>query len=183
MNLIRNNINAFLLVFVSILVSVFLGTLVENFRSLIVLAFGAKILALLVWGFYVIPGIFLAKMLQYVFFSSFDPTIESMLSLAAIATFIPVLTMYMLKISQAANLFNLESLDFRHIIFFVFITSILTSTFKYMYMMNDVLLEYNAAIAMINALFGQLFGGLLFVYVASKYAQPIYQILKKLKFA
>ena len=160
----------------------FLGTLIENFKSLIVLAFGAKILALLLWGVYVVPGIFIAKLFQYWFFSSFDPTFEVMLSLSAIATFIPVMVMYMLKTSHVANLFNLEGVDFRHIIFFIIVTSILTSTFKYMYMMNDVLLEYNAAIAMLNSLFGQLFGGLLFVYVASKYAQPIYQIIKKLKF-
>jgi len=51
-----------------------------------------------------------------------------------------------------------------------------------MYMLSDIEFAHNAAVVMLEALFGQLFGGLLFVYVASKYAHPIYQIIKKLKF-
>jgi len=172
MNILKNNINAFLLVFVSILVSVFFGTLIENFKSLIFLAFGAKILALLLWGVYIIPGIFLAKAMQYVFFANFDPNVEMIFSLAAIATFTPVLMMTMMKISKAGNMFNLENINFRHIIFFIIITA----------MLSDINFAHNAAVVMLEALFGQLFGGLFFVYVASKYAQPIYQIIKKLKF-
>ena len=182
MNILKNNINAFLLVFVSILVSVFFGTLIENFKSLIFLAFGAKILALLLWGVYIIPGIFLAKAMQYFFFSNFDPNLEMIFSLTAIATFTPVLTMTMMKISKAGNLFNLENINFRHIIFFIIITAMLSALLKHMYMLSDIDFAHNAAVVMLEALFGQLFGGLLFVYVASKYAQPIYQIIKKLKF-
>ena len=182
MNTLRNNINAFLLVFVSILISAFFGTLIENFKSLIFLAFGAKILALLLWGIYVVPGIFLAKIMQYLLFSNFDPNIEMIVSLAAIATLTPVLMMTMMKISNAGNMFNLEKINFRHIIFFIIITAMLSALFKYMYMLSDIDFAHNAAVVMLEALFGQLFGGLLFVYVASKYAHPIYQIIKKLKF-
>ena len=182
MNTLRNNINAFLLVFVSIIVSFLIGTLVENLKSLIYLAFGAKILALLLWGVNVIPGIFLAKVMQYVFFSNFDPNVEMVFSLAAIATFTPVLMMTMMKISNAGNLFNLENINFRHIIFFIIITAMLSALLKHMYMLSDIDFAHNAAVVMLEALFGQLFGGLVFVYVASKYAQPIYQIIKKLTF-
>ena len=182
MNILKNNINAFLLVFVSILVSVFFGTLIENFKSLIFLAFGAKILALLLWGIHVVPGIFLAKIMQYLLFSNFDPNIEMIVSLAAIATLTPVLMMTMMKISNAGNMFNLEKINFRHIIFFIIITSMLSALLKHMYMLSDIEFAHTAAVVMLEALFGQLFGGLLFVYVASKYSQPIHQIIKKLKF-
>ena len=182
MNILKNNINAFLLVFVSILVSVFFGTLIENFKSLIFLAFGAKILALLLWGVYVIPGIFLAKVMQYLFFTSFDPNLEMVISLAAIATLTPVLMMTMMKISNAGNLFNLENINFRHIIFFITISAMFSALLKHMYMLSDIEFAHNAAMVMLEALFGQLFGGLLFVYVASKYTQPIHQIIRKLKF-
>jgi hypothetical protein len=182
MNIFKNNINAFLLVFVSILVSVFFGTLIENFKSLIFLAFGAKILALLLWGIYVVPGIFLAKVLQYMFFTNFDPNIEMIVSLAAIASFTPVLMMVMMKISNAGNMFKIENINFRHIIFFIIISAMLSALFKHIYMSSDIDFAHNAAVVMLEALFGQLFGGLLFVYVASKYAHPINQIIKKLKF-
>jgi len=182
MNIFKNNINAFLLVFVSILVSVLFGALIENFKSLIYLAFGAKILALLLWGVYVIPGIFLAKIIQYLFFSNFDPNIEMVVSLAAIAVLAPVLMMTMMKISNAGNMFKLEKINFRHVIFFIIISSMLSALLKHMYMLSDIEFAQDAAAAMLEALFGQLFGGLLFVYVASKYAQPIYQIIRKLKF-
>ena len=182
MNIFKNNINAFLLVFVSILLSVFLGSIIENFKSLIFLAFGAKILALLLWGVYVIPGIFLAKVMQYLFFTNFDPNIEIVVSLAAISTLTPVLMMTMMKISNAGNLFKLENINFRHIIFFIIISAMLSALLKHMYMLSDIEFAHNAAAVMLEALFGQLFGGLLFVYVASKYAQPIHQIIKNLKF-
>jgi len=182
MYILKNNINAFLLVFISILVSVFFGTLIENFKSLIFLAFGAKILALLLWGVYVIPGIFLAKVMQYLFFSNFDPNLEMVFSLAAIATLTPVLMMTMMKISNAGNMFKLENINFRHIIFFIIISAMLSALLKHMYMLSDIEFAHTAAVVMLEALFGQLFGGLLFVYVASKYAQPIYQIIRKLKF-
>ena len=58
----------------------------------------------------------------------------------------------------------------------------LSAVLKHMYMLSDIDFAHNAAVVMLEALFGQFFGGLLFVYVASKYAQPIYQIIKKLKF-
>ena len=182
MSILKNNINAFLLVFVSILVSVFFGTLIENFKSLIFLAFGAKILALLIWGVYVIPGIFLAKVMQYLFFTNFDPNLEMVISLAAIATLTPVLMMVMMRISNAGNLFILDNINFRHIIFFIIITAMLSALLKYMYMLSDIEFAHTAAVVMMEALFGQLFGGLIFVYVASKYAQPIYLIIRKLKF-
>jgi len=182
MNILKNNLNAFLLVFVSILVSVFFGTLIENFKSLIFLAFGAKILALLIWGVYVIPGIFLAKVMQYLFFTNFDPNLEMVISLAAIATLTPVLMMVMMRISNAGNLFILDNINFRHIIFFIIITAMLSALLKYMYMLSDIEFAHTAAVVMMEALFGQLFGGLIFVYVASKYAQPIYLIIRKLKF-
>jgi len=131
---------------------------------------------------YVIPGIFLAKAMQYFFFSNFDPNLEMIFSLAAIATYTPVLMMTVMKISKAGNLFNLENINYRHIIFFIIITAMLSALLKHMYMLSDIEFAHTAALVMLEALFGQLFGGLLFVYVASKYAQPIYQIIKKLKF-
>ena len=182
MNILKNNLNAFLLVFVSILVSVFFGTLIENFKSLIFLAFGAKILALLIWGVYVIPGIFLAKVMQYLFFTNFDPNLEMVISLAAIATLSPVVMMTMMRISNAGNMFKLENINFRHIIFFIIISAMVSALLKHMYMLSDIEFAHNAAVVMLEALFGQLFGGLLFVYVASKYAHPIHQIIRKLKF-
>jgi len=182
MYILKNNINAFLLVFISILVSVFFGTLIENFKSLIFLAFGAKILALLLWGVYIVPGIFLAKIMQYLFFSNFDPNLEMIFSLAAIATLTPVLMMTMMKISNAGNMFNLENINFRHIIFFIIISAMLSALLKHMYMLSDIEFAHTAAVVMLEALFGQLFGGLLFVYIVSKYAQPIHQIIRKLKF-
>ena len=171
-----------MLVFVSILISVFFGSLIENFKSLIFLAFGAKILALLLWGVYVIPGIFLAKITQYFFFSNFDPNIEMIISLAAIATLTPVLMMTMMKISNAGNMFELENINFRHIIFFIIISAMLSALLKHMYMLSDIEFVHNAAAVLLEALFGQLFGGLLLVYVASKYSHPIYQFIRKLKF-
>jgi hypothetical protein len=104
------------------------------------------------------------------------------ISLAAIATLTPVVMMTMMKISNAGNLFKLENINFRHIIFFIIITAMLSALLKHMYMLSDILFAHTAAVVMLEALFGQLFGGLLFVYVASKYAQPIHKIIRKLKF-
>jgi len=58
---------------------------------------------------YVIPGIFLAKIMQYLFFTSFDPNLEMIISLAAIATLTPVLMMTMMKISTLDTLSFLSS--------------------------------------------------------------------------
>jgi len=90
--------------------------------------------------------------------------------------------MVMMRISKAGNLFNLENINFRHIIFFIIISAMLSALLKHMYMLSDIDFAHTAAVVMLEALFGQLFGGLVFVYVASKYAQPIYQIFKKLNF-
>jgi len=182
MSILSNNIKAFLLVTASVLISVFFGTLIENFKTLIYLAFGAKILSLLLWGVYVVPGILVAKSFQYLFFSNFDPTLDIALSLAMIATFTPVMTMYMMRISNAGNLFKLEAINFRHIIFFIIISSMLSAVLKHIYMLSDIEFAHHAAIVMLEALFGQLFGGLLFVYVATKYAPHIHRFASKIKF-
>ena len=120
--------------------------------------------------------------MQYLFFTNFDPNLEMVISLAAIATLTPVLMMVMMRISNAGNLFILDNINFRHIIFFIIITAMLSALLKYMYMLSDIEFAHTAAVVMMEALFGQLFGGLIFVYVASKYAQPIYLIIRKLKF-
>ena len=76
----------------------------------------------------------------------------------------------------------LASLNSFFIIFFIIISAMLSALLKHMYMLSDIEFAHTAAMVMLEALFGQLFGGLLFVYVASKYAHPVYQIIKKLKF-
>jgi len=176
---IRVNLYSFIMVFFSVIASVLIGNFIESFKFLVTLAFGAKILAFLLWGPACLFGILLAKAFQYFFFTSFDvsPDIAFTLSLVAISG--PLISMYLMKISNVSSIFQLKDIDFRHVVFFIVISSMFSSLFKYTYMMQDFDLSYHAAEALLSSLIGQLFGGLFFVYTAIKFSPQIYVLLKK----
>jgi len=176
MPMINDNIKAFILVFGAIVMSVLIGSTVEGFKGLITLAFGAKILAILLWGYRVVLGLLLAKGLQYYFFSSFDPNLEMIISLSIIAVLPLIIVFYLMRLSGVGSLLLLPEIDFRHVLFFIILAGFITSISKFMYMLGHIDLSVNAGSFFVSALLGQVLGGLLFVYGAVKLTPWIHSL-------
>ena len=169
---IRNNLITYLIVMLGIAFIFPLGAL-ELGREYYVIAFGAKILVFLLYGVSILPAVVLAKLTYMLFISdvSADPTMAVHLSL--ISATMPAIAMYAMNFTGVSNIRDLKNLDFRHIVFFIGLTSILSSLTKFIYMSNFMVLDHQAAQFLLQYISGHLIGGTLIVYLVVRFSPQI----------
>ena len=176
---IRNNLITYLIVMLGIAFIFPLGAL-ELGREYYVIAFGAKILVFLLYGVSILPAVVLAKLTYMLFISdvSADPTMAVHLSLISAA--MPAIAMYAMNFTGVSNIRDLKNLDFRHIVFFIGLTSILSSLTKFIYMSNFMALDHQAAQFLLQYISGHLIGGTLIVYLVVKFSPQILSFISRI---
>jgi hypothetical protein len=144
-----------------------------------VFAFGLKILVFLIYGVSILPAIILAKLTYMLLMSDIgsDPMLAIHLSL--ISATAPAIAMYAMNMTNVNTLKNLSKIDFRHVIFFIGLTSILSSLTKYIYISNFMPLDAEAAAFLSNYLLGHLISGFVVVYLAVKLVPNFYLFIAK----
>jgi len=177
---IRKNFITYLIVMLGTAFIFPLGAL-ELGREYYVMAFGAKILVFLLYGVSILPGVILAKLTYMLYISDVgaDPTMAVHLSLISAA--MPAIAMYAMNFTGVSNLRDLAHLDFRHIIFFIGLASILSSLTKFIYMSNFMALDHEAVQFLMQYITGHLIGGTLIVYLVVRFSPQILGFISRIE--
>jgi len=176
-NLIADNIFAYLIVLLGISF-IYPLTFFDSANQYYLFAFGFKILVFLIYGISIIPAVILAKLTYMLFISDIngDPVLAVHLSL--LSALAPAIAMYAMNLSRV-DIRNLKNIDFRHVIFFILLTSIISSLLKYIYLSNEILLDAHAASYLGNYILGHIIGGLIVVYAIIKITPFILNFLSR----
>jgi len=175
---IINNIFAYAIVMIGISF-IYPLTFFDSANQYYMLAFGFKILAFLIYGISILPAVILAKLTYMLYISDIggDPVLAVHLSL--LSALAPAVAMYAMNISRV-DIRNLKSIDFRHVIFFILLTSVISSLLKYIYLSDMIALDALAASYLGNYLLGHFIGGLGVVYLIAKYIPNFLNILSRI---
>lgn len=173
-NYLLENAIAFVSVFSMAYIMIWFGSFELEVGSYMYLPLGAKILMYLVFGYRVFPGIMAACVVSgIVLMNSWgDNLLIGTLSACAGAV-APILAMSFMNLTHVSDFSNLSKIDFRHVLFLVVFTSVISALLKFFVYMQDVTLNINAVTFITHYIRGDVIGGLVVIYLALGFVAPI----------
>jgi hypothetical protein len=85
----------------------------------------------------------------------------------------PILAMCFMNLTHVSNFSKLSKIDFRHVLFLVVFTSVISALLKFFVYMQDVTLNINAVTFITHYIRGDVIGGLVVIYLALGFVAPI----------
>ena len=173
-NYLLENAIAFACVFSMAYMMIWFGSFELEARSYIYLPLGAKILMYLVFGYRVFPGIIAACFAGgIVLMDSWGGNLFIGMLSACAGAVAPILAMGFMNLTQVSNFSNLSKIDFRHVLFLVVFTSVISALLKFFVYMQDVTLNIDAVTFITHYIRGDVIGGLVVIYLALGFVAPI----------
>ncbi len=167
------NMVAFLSVFLAANIMILFGKLEMGIAAILYLPLGAKILMYLLFGFRVLPGILLACTTSgVVLLNSWDGHLLIGSISACAGTLAPIIAMWTMQITQVCDFSNLRNIDFRHILFLVVFTSIISALLKF-FVFYDVNSNIETVSFIAQDITGDILGSLLVIYFVLKAIVPL----------
>ena len=157
----KKNILITISFFLLFLVSDFIFSINSNVGNLIFLPNAVRVIAVLVGGWAMLPGLLLGHILA----SFLD---KPNLLLILFGTTCPFIAFYILKISNVLDLDKLYNVKFEQIIFFVFFTSFFNAIGSYFVLSSEI---GEGTTFMLRYFTGDFIGGILGLYVFLKFLQ------------
>ena len=173
-NYLLENAIAFVSVFSMAYIMIWFGSFELEVSSYMYLPLGAKILMYLIFGYRVFPGIIAACVVSgIVLMNSWgDNLLIGALSSCAGAV-APILAMGFMNLTHVSDFSNLNKIDFRHVLFLVIFTSVISALLKFFVYMQDVTLNINAVTFITHYIRGDVIGGLVVIYLVLGFVAPI----------
>lgn len=173
-NYLLENAIAFVSVFSMAYIMIWFGSFELEVGSYMYLPLGAKILMYLVFGYRVFPGIMAACIVSgIVLMNSWgDNLLLGALSSCA-GAIAPIVAMCFMNQTHVSDFSKLSKIDFRHILFLVVFTSVISALLKFFVYMQDVTLNINAVTFITHYIRGDVVGGLVVIYFALAIVAPI----------
>ena len=183
-NYLFENIVAFLSVFLAAYIMVFFGEFEVAVGTYFYLPLGAKILMYLLFGFRVLPGILAACIVSgVVLFNSWNGNFLIGTMVACAGSLAPIIAMQTMKVTQVCDFSNLRNIDFRHVLFLIMFTSVISALLKFFLYMQSITMNINTVEFIAHYITGDILGGLLVVYLVLKLIVPVLQALYQEKIA
>ena len=85
----------------------------------------------------------------------------------------PILAMGFMNLTHVSDFSNLSKIDFRHVLFLVVFTSVISALLKFFVYTQDVTLNINAVTFITHYIRGDVIGGLVVIYLALGFIVPI----------
>ena len=180
-NLITDNIFAYLIVMLGISF-IYPLTFFDSANQYYLFSFGFKILVFLIYGIAILPAVILAKLTYMLYINDINGDPVLVVHLSLISALAPALAMYTMNLSRV-DIRKLKNIDFRHVVFFIVLTSTISSLLKYIYLSNEILLDAHAASYLGNYLLGHITGGIIVVYAIIKIAPFFLDFLSRFFFS
>ncbi len=173
-NYLLENAIAFVSVFSMAYIMIWFGSFELEVSSYMYLPLGAKILMYLIFGYRVFPGILAACVVSgIVLMNSWgDNLLIGTLSACAGAV-APILAMVFMNLTHVSDFSNLSKINFRHVLFLVVFTSVISTLLKFFVYMQDITLNINAVTFITHYIRGDIIGGLVVIYLVLGFITPI----------
>ena len=176
-NYLFENIVAFSSVFLAAYIMVFFGRFEVEVGTYFYLPLGAKILMYLLFGFRVFPGVLAACVASgVVLFNSWNDHLLLGTMAACAGALAPVITMQIMKAAKVCNFSNLRNIDFKHILFLIALTSIVSALLKYFVYTQSITMNIDAVDFIVHYITGDVLGSLLVIYLVIKLIVPLLQV-------
>ncbi len=173
-NYLTENLIAFLSVFFAAYIMVLFGEFEIAVGTYFYLPLGAKILMYLLFGFRVLPGVLLACIgTGVVLFNSWNDHLLLGSMAACAGALAPIIAMWVMRITQMCNFSNLKNIDFRHVIFLIAFTSVISALLKFFIYMQSITMNINAVDFITHYITGDVLGSLLVIYLVLKLLIPL----------
>ncbi|HIF88555.1 MAG TPA: hypothetical protein EYG22_03265 [Candidatus Thioglobus sp.] len=115
-----------------------LHTIDPWYATLINMPVGAQVFTLLLFGYWVVPGLLLGTILSYIIFPilSHDNGLSYDAGAILVDCLAPVVALYSMHLFKLASFFTADALIIRHAAFYVLLTAFTLSTARYLFNLN-----------------------------------------------
>jgi hypothetical protein len=167
-HLIENSI-AFMMVYVAALMMTFPSNFDVTHGSYLYLPIGAKILAFLLFGRSVLPGVIAACIFCGVFlFNAWGGNFVYGVIGAMAGAVAPLVSMWIIEKFKIANFSSLGDINFRHILFLILFTSIIHSLSRFVLYAKSGVFEISPVDFLAHYIVGDMVGGLVVIWMVLK---------------
>jgi hypothetical protein len=167
-HLIENGI-AFMMVYVSALMMTYQSNFDVTIGSYLYLPIGAKILAFLLFGRSVLPGVIAACIFCGVFIFNAWGGHFVFGAIGAIAGAVaPLISMWIIEKFKISNFSNLGGINFRHILFLILFTSIIHSLSRFVLYAKSGVFDISPVDFLTHYIVGDVVGGLVVIWMVLK---------------
>lgn len=168
-SIIVDNLIAFIAVFLSSILMINLSGFDVQVGSYLYLPIGAKILVFLIFGKHVLPGVmFSCVFCGVVLFSSWGGNFVWGAAGAILGAITPIASIWILEYFKVANYSQLEKINFRHILFLIFFTSILHAISRFIIYAKSSVFTINPVDFLTHYLVGDMLGGIVVIWIVLK---------------
>lgn len=173
-NYLLENAIAFVSVFSMAYIMIWFGSFELEVGSYMYLPLGAKILMYLIFGYRVFPGVIAACFAGGIFLmGSWGGNLYIGMLSACAGAVAPILAMCLMNLTHVSNFSKLSKIDFRHVLFLVVFTSVISALLKFFVYTQDVTLNINAVTFITHYIRGDVIGGLVVIYLVLGFIVPI----------
>ena len=153
---------------------IWFGTFESGVKHYLYLPLGAKILMYLLFGYRVFPGIIAACLVGgIVLMNSWNGNLFIGMLSACAGAIAPIVAMCIMKQTRVSDFSNLGKVDFRHILFLIIFASVISALLKFFVYTQDLTLNINAITFITHYITGDVFGGLVMIYLTLHVIVPI----------
>lgn len=164
-----NNTLAFFMVFLTSSLMLFGSDFEVEVGSYLYLPIGAKILAFLLFGRQVLPGVIVACLFcGVVLFDAWGGHYFYGALGAVLGALAPLASMWMLDKSDVTNFKDLANINFRHVLFLIFFTSIIHALSRYVLYAKSEVFTVNPIDFLSHYLVGDILGGIVVIWTVLK---------------
>lgn len=170
MTFVKHNLIAFALVLSASWLIDSLGSFGLAKGSPLFLPMGAEILAYLIFGYRVLPGVMTANfgvgcILWHDWFGSL---VFGFLGHTVFGSIAPILAIQLMRSLHLSDFFQGDKINFRHILFLILLTALINTLGKFFIYMNHIDETIDPVMFLLSYLGGDILGALVFIVLALK---------------
>ena len=172
-HLIENSI-AFMMVYVAALMMVYQSDFDVQIGSYLYLPIGAKILAFLLFGRSVLPGVIASCIFCGVFlFNAWGGHFIYGVIGASVGAVAPLISMWIIEKFKIASYSSLSGINFRHVLFLVLFTSVIHSLSRFVLYAKSGVFDINPVDFLQHYIVGDIIGGIVVIWMVLKIVPSI----------
>lgn len=170
METIKHNIMAVVLMLSAYFMIDSVGRLSLSEGSVLFLPLGAQVLAYLIFGYRVLPGIVAANFLVgcLLWNDWFGNGFYGFFGHVLFGSVAPIMAIYLMRSMHLSDFFKEGQINFRHIIFLILLTALISTLGKFFIYTNHIVETFDPVHFLWVHLVGGMLGGLVFVVLALK---------------
>lgn len=164
-----HNTIAFIAIFLAAVAMKYLSNFDVEIGSYLYLPIGAKIIVFLLFGKAVLPGVIAACLFcGIVLFNSWGGNLFWGGLGAIVGAIAPLMSMWIIEKLRVANFSNLANIDFRHVLFLIFLTAVIHALTRFVIYAKSEVFSISPVDFLAHYLVGDMIGGIVVIYTVLK---------------